>query len=232
MNFHYSKINNFYNVFSNTEKNESLHVKKFVELSKHLYLLTSIPKETFSKPFISICLPLYNVAKYLPRLIRSFQNQNFKNYELILVDDASSDNSEKIIKIFQKFDKRIKYIKSQYNRGTAYSRSLGIENARGEYITFFDPDDLAANFNIIESIYKIYKEFDTNYILTDLLLEENSRLVLTDNHYFSPSNVVIYEDEYRHGIFENDNKKFFGGVYYEVINLNNSFLFYTRNIHF
>ena len=125
-------------------------------MSRNLYLINTIPKETFSKSFISICVPIYNIQKFLPSFIRSIQKQNFKNFGLILVDDNSCDLTEQMIKIFKKYYKRIKYIKSPINRGTGYSRALGIGNAKGKYINQFDADDLEATHKILKIIYDIF----------------------------------------------------------------------------
>lgn len=89
---------------------------------------------------ISIIVPVYNVEKYLNRCIDSILNQTFKEYELILVDDGSTDNSGKICDLYEKKDKRIKVIHKE-NGGLSSARNCGIEKSIGKYIGFVDSDD-------------------------------------------------------------------------------------------
>lgn len=95
-----------------------------------------------NKPLVSIITPVYNSAEFLSETIESIQNQTYKNWQLLLVDDCSKDNSADIIRKFQKDDGRIKYIKLAKNSGAAVSRNEGIKNAEGRFIAFVDSDDL------------------------------------------------------------------------------------------
>ena len=95
-------------------------------------------------PLISVITPIYNSEKFLEAAIASVQNQTYPNWELILIDDASTDKSEKIAKEFFSEDPRIIYEKLPINQGPAVSRNRGIELARGEYIAFLDSDDFWA----------------------------------------------------------------------------------------
>lgn len=90
------------------------------------------------QPDISIIVPIYNAEKYLNKCIDSLINQTKKEIEIILINDGSKDNSEKIIQSYK--DKRIRYI-SQPNKGIGKTRNLGIEKATGKYIMFIDSDD-------------------------------------------------------------------------------------------
>lgn len=91
-------------------------------------------------PEISIILPTYNRAKYLSDCINSAIAQTFPNWELIIVDDGSNDNTFEIVEPFvQKFD-NIRYLKHK-NRKPGYSRNAGIQASFGNYITFLDSDD-------------------------------------------------------------------------------------------
>lgn len=89
---------------------------------------------------ISIIVPVYNVEKYLPKCIDSILAQTYKNFELILVDDGSPDNSGVICDVYSKLDSRIKVI-HQVNRGVSAARNAGLKIANGKYIGFVDPDD-------------------------------------------------------------------------------------------
>lgn len=103
-------------------------------------------------PEISIIVPIYNVEKYLKRCIDSILNQSFKNFELILVDDGSTDNSGKIIDEYESIDKRIRVIHKE-NGGQGSARNRGLDIAKGNYIGFVDSDDW-----IHRDMYKILYE--------------------------------------------------------------------------
>ena len=133
-------------------------------LSKQLQYFIRYPhRENYLKffkfiknPKISVIIPVYNSQKSLDRLYKSIQEQSFKDIEIIFVDDCSKDNSVKIIKNFQKKDRRIVLLKNEVNRGPFYSRNKGALFARGEYIQFIDSDDLFLN-DIFEKAYYIAK---------------------------------------------------------------------------
>lgn len=91
---------------------------------------------------VSIITPVYNAEQYIEETIRSVQNQSYKNWEMLLINDCSTDSSEKIIEKMSKLDSRIKYIKLEKNSGAAVTRNIGIEKAEGRYIAFLDSDDV------------------------------------------------------------------------------------------
>lgn len=94
-----------------------------------------------NQPKISIIIPLYNKEQYIARCIESIQNQSFQDFEIILIDDCSSDKSIKIIHKMAETDNRIKCISHEKNLGTMKARETGYKNAKGEYIVFVDSDD-------------------------------------------------------------------------------------------
>jgi len=94
-----------------------------------------------NKPLISVIIPTYNRANLLSRAIKSVLNQIFKDFEIIVIDDCSIDNTEEVIKKFQEQDKRIRYIRHEKNKEAAMTRNTGIKVAKGEYIAFLDSDD-------------------------------------------------------------------------------------------
>lgn len=89
----------------------------------------------------SVIMPAYNCEKYIAEAIESVIKQTYKNWELIIVNDASTDYTEKIIKSYQEKDKRIKLILLSKNQGVANARNTAIQNAKGRYIAFLDADD-------------------------------------------------------------------------------------------
>ena len=120
------------------------------------------------KPIISIIVPIYNVEKYLPKCIESILNQTFKEFELILVDDGSPDNSGSICDEYSKKDERIKVIHKE-NGGVSSARNVGLGSALGEYIGFVDPDDYI-NEDMFEVLYNLC--ISTN---SDIAICKNSR---------------------------------------------------------
>lgn len=94
------------------------------------------------KDLISIIMPVYNVEKFISQTIKSILDQTYENWELLLVDDGSKDNSCEIINEFSKKDNRIKVFIQEINGGAAKARNIGIDKANGRYICFLDSDDL------------------------------------------------------------------------------------------
>lgn len=90
-------------------------------------------------PTVSVIIPTYNREKLLPKAIDSIKKQTFQDFEIIIVDDASTDNTESLIKNLN--DNRIKYYKLEKNSGQCIARNYGIKRAKGEFIAFLDSDD-------------------------------------------------------------------------------------------
>ena len=121
---------------------------------------------------ISVIIPVYNAEKYLEQCLNSIKNQTYKNFEVIIVNDGSKDNSEVICKRFSEDDSRFRYF-TKSNGGVSSARNFGLDNANGHYITFIDGDDWVEH-NHLEILIKSitennsdiaicsYKEFDNN----------------------------------------------------------------------
>lgn len=108
-------------------------------------------KEKVETPKVSIVVPCYNVEQYLEKCLESLIKQTFKDIEIILVNDGSSDSTPEIINEFSKLDARIKVI-TQENQGLSSARNNGVNKANSEYITFIDSDDWVDE-NYIERLY-------------------------------------------------------------------------------
>jgi len=115
-----------------------------------------------NNPKISVIIPTYNRAQVLSRAIQSVLKQTFNDFELIIVDDGSSDNTDEIVKEYIKKDNRIKYIKHDVNKGGNKARNTGINNSLGDYITFLDSDDEYLPNNL-EERYKIRQKISNDY---------------------------------------------------------------------
>ena len=92
------------------------------------------------QPLVSVIIPVYNVAAYLPQCLESVTSQTLRDIEILLADDGSTDDSYEVCRQWAEKDARIRVF-HQENRGVSYARNLGLENARGEFVAFVDSDD-------------------------------------------------------------------------------------------
>lgn len=95
-----------------------------------------------TSPLVSVITPLYNAERFISETIKSVQNQTYTNWEMIIVNDQSSDKGVELVKVFQKDDERIILLENDKNEGAAVSRNKAIESAKGRFIAFLDSDDL------------------------------------------------------------------------------------------
>ena len=121
---------------------------------------------------VSIIMPSYNTVNFIGESINSVLNQSYSNWELIIVDDCSSDNTEEVVKKYL-HDKRIKYLKNKKNLGAALSRNKALKIARGRWIAFLDSDDLWSQKK----------------------LEKQINFMKKNNFYFSYTNYKIIDEE-------------------------------------
>jgi len=109
---------------------------------------------------ISVVIPVYNCQNSIINSIISIQNQKNSNFEIILIDDFSKDNTKQIIEVMKKKDSRIKIINNNKNMGTLYSRCIGVLFSKGKYIFPLDNDDMFLNEFLFRKIYKEAKNYD------------------------------------------------------------------------
>lgn len=100
-------------------------------------------KNKNNQPLISVIMPVYNAGNFLVEAIESILNQSYKNFEFIIVDDASIDNSWEILKFFKKKDKRIKIYKLKENVGVSQTMKFAIKKGRGKFLARMDADDIS-----------------------------------------------------------------------------------------
>ena len=120
------------------------------------------------KPLVSIVVPVYNVEKYLSRCYESIASQSYSNWEAVLVDDGSTDNSGKMCDEIALVDPRIKVIHKQ-NEGLGLTRNCGVKNSSGEYVFFLDSDD--------------YIESDAIESLVESIIDEECDLAIGNFYY-------------------------------------------------
>ena len=156
-------------------------------------------------PKISIIIPIYNKEKFILRILRSIQNQSFKDVEIIFCDDGSIDNSTKLIENLQKEDERIILMKYNINKGTLINRNNGANIAKGEYLLFIDGDDLLVN-DILEKVYLKAKRNEIDIIQFQAYISDFykifscSDIKRKETIIYQPelSNLMYYENGYLH----------------------------------
>lgn len=140
---------------------------------------------------ISVIIPVYNVEKYLDECIESIVNQSYKNIEIILVDDGSTDNSGLICDKYSQVDKRIKVI-HQNNAGAAIAKNTGINYAQGECICFVDSDDYISH-NFIASLKQMKEDYAADIVECQLRNVYKNRV---EDEEFYCSEVQFTSEQY------------------------------------
>ncbi|MDR0920356.1 MAG: glycosyltransferase, partial [Oscillospiraceae bacterium] len=144
---------------------------------------------TETAPLVSVIIPVYNVENYLERCLRSVLGQTLKNIEIICINDKSTDNSLRILKEFEREDKRIKVIDRKINGGASLARNDGLAVARGEYIGFVDSDDWI-DPKTYEIAYRNAKKFDVEVVMWGAWCDERP----TSEHYSGPKADAVYNN--------------------------------------
>lgn len=155
---------------------------------------------------ISVIVPVYNSDKYIERCIRSIIFQTFKDWELILINDGSTDKSGIICELYANLDKRIKVIHKS-NSGVSLTRNIGIEKAKGEYITFVDSDDWIEP-DFFGKVINEIKQMNVPILITGYLKDNNNVAI---NMFKGKCKKIISVDEARKEFFLCD--KFSWAVY-------------------
>lgn len=159
------------------------------------------------KKLVSIIMPSYNTANFIEESIKSVLDQTYTNWELIIVDDCSKDNTDKVVKKYLK-DKRIKYIKNEKNSGAAFSRNYALREAKGKWIAFLDsddlwnPDKLEKQINFMEKnnysfSYTSYKEINENSESLNTIVRGPKKISKTGfyNYCYPGCLTVMYDAE-------------------------------------
>lgn len=145
------------------------------------------------KPLISIIIPIYNVEEYLADCINSIITQDFNEYEIIAVNDGSTDNSLEVCKALAKDNEHIKII-NQINKGLSEARNSGIREAVGDYLMFVDSDDFLEEKSLL-NISKHIKDFSTDVIIGLLYKYYDEKKVYSESFRLSNEEVIRYDKE-------------------------------------
>lgn len=143
----------------------------------------------------SIIIPVYNVEKYLPECVNSVLNQNFLDYEMILVNDGSTDNSGNICDEYAKKYSNIKVIHKE-NGGLSDARNFGIEEAKGDYLMFLDSDDFWTGTNILSDLSQIISKKKPDLIINEIsaFFEESSKSIPRKFQNINKIESSVFED--------------------------------------
>ena len=137
-----------------------------------------------NNPEISVIMPVYNGDKFLIKSIKSILNQTFKNFEFIIINDGSSDNSLKIIESFD--DRRIKFFNNLENRGISFTLNKGLKVAKGKYIARQDQDDISLPDRLTLQLEYI-RENNIDLVDTNLtFIDENDQYIQEYEKDISP----------------------------------------------
>jgi teichuronic acid biosynthesis glycosyltransferase TuaG len=124
---------------------------------------------------VSVVMPAFNSEKYISRSIESVLSQTYNNFELIIIDDKSTDKTSSLIKNYAAKDSRIIFIQNDVNSGPAYSRSMGVQKSKGHYVAFIDSDDLWASDKLIKQLDFMRNEnCNFSYTLQSFILEDEA----------------------------------------------------------
>ncbi len=123
-------------------------------------------------PLVSVIIPVFNVEQYLYDCLCSVKNQSYKNLDVLLIDDGSTDKSGDICDQFAKYDKRFTVFHTK-NQGVSSARNLGIEHAKGSFVIFVDSDDIC-DPDHVEKLVEIALAYDSDFVFSGLrLLKKN-----------------------------------------------------------
>ena len=165
----------------------------------------------YTNPFISVCLPIYNMEKYIERSLLSIINQSFKNFEIIAVNDNSNDQTTNIIQRLKSKDNRIKIINHNKNLGVYASRVEAILYSKGEYILLIDPDDMILNKNLFKELfnYNLKNHLDIIEFSVFYQKEKRNKIYFPPehefNHYHRFKKEIIYQPELSNILFYQPN---------------------------
>lgn len=187
---------------------------------------------------VTIIIPVKNGEKVILRAIKSAQNQNYQNLEIIIIDNGSTDDTAKYVKSVALYDSRVKYIYTSI-KGKSHARNVGLQHAKGQYIQFLDADDELKSEKIIDSVKVLEAHNELYAVVTDAEYLNDITKKKTNFQVKLPYKYYLYgKNPYPINcvLFRNDSVSFFREdvEYYEdwlfwFENLNKKQIYYLRN---
>lgn len=147
--------------------------------------------------YLSVIIPTFNSAKTIVRCLKSVLNQNFQNFEVLVVDDGSTDETRKLVLDF--YDERLKYYKIKH-QGVAQARNFGLKKAKGKYITFIDSDDYIEN-NYFKNFNVIAKYFKQDIYLCGINLVSSKTVLVRNANLDGQFNKIELFNNYKDNVF-------------------------------
>lgn len=177
------------------------------------------------KKRFSIIVAAYNIEDYIKRAIESVESQTFKDYELIIVNDCSTDDTGKIILNECSKYNNITYIEHEINKKAGGARNTGLKKASGEYIVFLDGDDYLANNNVLEKLDKVIGKDKTDVLYLGFKIEGDREELVIPNEETCTKRYKAAEDKYpnpwskcwRKEFLDNNNIRFPENRFYEDV---------------
>ena len=166
-------------------------------------------------PYLSICIAALNMEKFIERAILSVINQIFQDFEIIILNDFSQDNTENIVKRLQLEDERIKLINHKTNLGLYRGRMEGVLNSKGKYILIMDPDDMILNEELYQRLYNYNLNLNLDIIEFSVYhqLAGQSSIYIPNNHfelhYHHFDKPIIYQPELSEILFHIPKSNFY-----------------------
>lgn len=198
----------------------------------------------------SIIIPTFNVEKYLNKCLDGILSQTYSNYEVILIDDLSSDKTREIIEQYRLKNNKIKVIYNKKNSGPAYSRQQGIDLSEGEYILFLDSDDWYCRDNLLEKIYSIIEKYSLDCICFRYKTIHKHNIVINKNNgakkgVYNCKDIALLKEKtqspfwhylwnkcYRKSILSEKNIRFNERMWHaEDVKFNQEFLKYSKSFY-
>mgnify|MGYP002678903474 CR=1 FL=1 len=162
---------------------------------------------------VSVIMPSYNTEKYIAESIRSVQNQTYQNWELIIVDDCSTDKTDAVVESLME-DTRIRFLRNDHNSGAAVSRNYALREAKGRWIAFLDSDDLWTADKLEKQLrfmvknhysfsYTCYEEMDSDGNKTGVMVTGPKKITKVDMfNYCWPGCLTVMYDVGKVGLIQ------------------------------
>jgi glycosyltransferase involved in cell wall biosynthesis len=210
------------------KREDQLNYIDFCKICLEGQLINKTKIEYNNKPIISVIIPSYNKKNFLIKSIRSIQNQNFQNIEIIIVNDASTDNSTSVFNYLLQSDPRVRIFHHMTNMGCWRTRLDGILYSRGDYIILFDAGDLYEDNYVLTDAYNIIQKYNLDSckflfrVIRSFNYVQNSRIFF----HVGKNSKIIYEPEN----IKNIDRKIFtnwGNIWNRLVRAN----IYTKAIY-